>query len=384
MILTPEQAYKKPLFILMGTLLVIGLGYFLLPGIKIDMAPTATVSPTPIQNQSTGNPEVIVQNLNIPWEVVFLPAQEMLITERAGNLVKISSNGLPGQGQRTVIPVPEVQHSGEGGLLGMALHPNFSSNRYIYLYLTTRAGQGTTNRVERYEFRDDKLTNKKIIIQNIPGASNHDGGRIKFGPDGLLYIGTGDAGNEDNAQNTASLAGKILRVHDDGSVPTDNPFKNAVYSYGHRNVQGLAWDDQGRLWATEHGRSGLQSGYDELNLIKKGANYGWPEIQGDETRSGMEKPIINSGPNKTWAPSGALFKDNKIYFAGLRGEALYEATISNDKVTAFTEHFTGQYGRLRTVTADLNGVIHILTNNTDGRGNPKSNDDKLIKVLKFE
>jgi glucose/arabinose dehydrogenase len=185
-----------------------------------------------------------------------------------------------------------VHHAGEGGLLGMALHPRFDEHHWIYLYLTTVSDGGAENRVERYTFENDRLSDKKIIIDKIPGANYHDGGRIAFSPDGYLYITTGDAGKSNLAQATDSLAGKILRVHDDGSIPLDNPFHNAVWSYGHRNSQGLAWDDRGRLWATEHGRSGILSGFDELNLIEKGKNYGWPVIQGDESREGMERPIV--------------------------------------------------------------------------------------------
>lgn len=350
----------------------IALIWFFKPDPTIAPSPSTSVSPTvPSAPQSP----IIAQNLRIPWEVIFLQGGGMLITERPGNLLRYSPTG-----EKKTIAIPGVRHAGEGGLLGMALHPKFSSNRYIYFYLTTNVDGGTTNRVERYEFKDDQLTNKKVIIEKIPGASNHDGGRIKFGPDGMLYIATGDAGVEKNAQDTQSLAGKILRLRDDGTLPNDNPFKNAVYSYGHRNVQGLAWDNRGRLWATEHGRSGASTGYDELNLIKKGANYGWPTIQGDATRDGMVTPVRHSGPTKTWAPSGITYKSGKLYFAGLRGEALYEATISGDGVSTFREHFTGVYGRLRNVVADQDGTLYILTNNTDGRGDPNANDDKLIRT----
>jgi glucose/arabinose dehydrogenase len=318
-----------------------------------------------------------IENLNIPWEVVFLPGtNETLITERAGNIVKISADG-----SRKSIPIPDVNHSGEGGLLGLALHPQFTSNRQLYVYLTTRTAQGTTNRVERYDFKNDALENQKLIIENIPGAVYHDGGRIAFGPDGMLYITTGDAGRENLAQDKNSLAGKILRVKDDGSIPGDNPFGTAVYSYGHRNPQGLAWDNQGRLWATEHGRSGVLSGYDELNLIKKGANYGWPKIQGDQTRTGMERPVIQSGATSTWAPSGMVYKGGKIYFVGLRGEALYKTEITSDgSAAALKVYFKGVYGRLRTVVLGPAGELYVLTSNTDGRGREKPGDDKLIKI----
>lgn len=316
---------------------------------------------------------VVVSNLNIPWELVFLPTGEMLITERPGNILKISQ-------EKKIIKIQGVEHRGEGGLLGLALHPDFKDNSFIYLYLTTRTASGLINRVERYKLIGDSLTDKKIILDNIPGASFHDGGRIAFGPDKLLYITTGDAGNTKNSQDKSSLAGKILRLTDNGDIPKDNPFGNAAYSYGHRNVQGITWDSLGNLWATEHGRSGLQSGLDELNLIIKGENYGWPDIEGDKTKKGMRTPAIHSGPDDTWAPSGAVYFKGSIFFAGLRGEALYEAKISGSKVISLKEHFKGEFGRLRTVVVGPDGYLYILTNNKDGRGSPKLDDDKIIKV----
>ena len=216
--------------------------------------------------------EVVAENLEIPWEVAFLPSGELLVTERPGRLLKIGQD-------KKVFQISGVRHIGEGGLLGLTLHPDFENNNLIYLYLTSTDNGEVVNRVERYKLENDTLTNREVILEGIGGASNHDGGRIKFGPDGFLYITTGDAQNSKLSQDTNSLNGKILRVTADGEIPSDNPFGNAVYSYGHRNVQGLAWDSEGRLWATEHGRSGILSGLDELNLIEKGKNYGWPDIQ---------------------------------------------------------------------------------------------------------
>ncbi len=244
--------------------------------------------------------EIIAENLQIPWEIAFLPDGDLLVTERPGMLKRIGK-------ERRVYAIEGVEPIGEGGLLGMVLHPRFSENHWMYLYLTTKNGDSLINRVERYRFERDRLAEKTIIIDNIPGAAYHDGGRIAFGPDGYLYVTTGDSGKSDLAQDISSLAGKILRLKDDGSIPPDNPFGNVVWSYGHRNSQGLAWDDKRRLWATEHGRSGILSGLDELNLIEKGKNYGWPAIQGDETETGMESPVIQSGPDETWAPAGIAF-----------------------------------------------------------------------------
>ncbi len=262
----------------------------------------------------------------------------------------------------------------------MALHPDCPDDRYLYFYLTTRDGGGLTNRVERYRFEDDVLSERKVIIERIPGSNNHDGGRIAFGPDGKLYVATGDAERTATAQDRNSLAGKILRLNDDGSIPSDNPFGNATYSYGHRNVQGLAWDGQGRLWATEHGRSIPVSGYDELNLIEKGANYGWPTIQGDGIQAGMRGSAAHSGAKDTWAPAGLAFVGDKAYFVGLRGEALYEATIGSDGKAKVRELFPQRWGRLRAVTVGPDGALYLSTSNTDGRGKKKAGDDRIIRV----
>jgi glucose/arabinose dehydrogenase len=313
--------------------------------------------------------EIIAGNLEIPWELVFLPNQEILVTQRPGTLLLLQ------EGQQ--ITIDGVEHIGEGGLLGMALHPDFEQNNWLYLYLTTRISQTITNRVERYQFINNSLSDREIILDNIPGAANHNGGRIAFSPDGYLFITTGDAQNPDLAQDINSLAGKILRINDDGSIPADNPFNNEVYSYGHRNAQGLAWDNQNRLWATEHGRSGVLSGMDELNLIEMGNNYGWPAIEGDQEQEGMETPVIHSGPDITWAPAGATFFDGSIFFAGLRGSTLYEYVIDSGELR---EHFQNEFGRLRAVVLGPGNNLYITTSNTDGRGIPEEKDDKVIKI----
>ena len=325
------------------------------------------------ENSEKKNIEIVAENLNIPWEIAFLPDGDMLVTERSGTLLRIGND-------RKSYPIEGVRHRGEGGLLGLALHPKFSDNHWIYLYLTVEENNVLKNRVERYSFGSDFLSERIIILENIPGATNHDGGRISFGPDGFLYIATGDASQGNLAQDTKSLAGKILRVRDDGTIPADNPFGNAVYSNGHRNSQGLTWDDKGNLWATEHGRSGASSGLDELNLIESGKNYGWPAIEGDERKNNMETPVINSGPDETWAPAGAAFLSGSIFFGGLRGEALYEAKITSEKKVSLKIHFHEEFGRIRAVVLGPDGFLYISTSNTDGRGSPKSNDDKIIKI----
>jgi glucose/arabinose dehydrogenase len=218
---------------------------------------------------------IVTQNLEIPWSLAFLPDQSLLFTERPGRVGLIDKEG----NLTFVANILEVKHRGEGGLLGITLHPDFRDNKYVYLYYTyANTGDNTLNRVVRYKLENKQLRGEEVIVNAIPGAINHNGGRIKFGPDKFLYITTGDALNPSLAQDKNSLAGKILRVTDEGKLLENNPFGNLVYSYGHRNPQGLAWDNQGRLWATEHG----PQAHDELNLIERGANYGWPIVVGDE------------------------------------------------------------------------------------------------------
>jgi glucose/arabinose dehydrogenase len=321
---------------------------------------------------------VIAENLETPWSIVFLLDDSLLVTERPGRVRLIDSNG-----QLQAEPVAilkSVQEIGEGGLLGITLHPDFSTNNYVYLYYTySGSGDDTFNRVVRMTYQNKQLKDEQIIVDKIPGSSNHNGGRIKFGPDGFLYIATGDAENPSQAQDINALGGKILRVTDEGQPVSNSPFNNLVYSYGHRNPQGLAWDNEGRLWAPEHGRSGVLSGLDELNLIEKGKNYGWPTIQGDGTKTGMETPKLHSGSSITWAPAGATFIKNSLFFGGLRGQALYEAIINGDKIT-LKEHFKGQFGRIRDVVLGPDNLLYITTSNKDGRGNPTESDDKIIKI----
>lgn len=316
---------------------------------------------------------VIAEHLNIPWEMVFLPDGDLLVTERPGILKRVGQN-------QQVYEIKGVKHLGEGGLLGMALHPLFADNQWLYLYFTTATGESLTNRVERYRLADDRLIERKIIIENIPGANYHDGGRLAFGPDGFLYISTGDATRENLAQDVNSLAGKILRVSDEGLIPGDNPFGNAVYSYGHRNVQGITWDSEGQLWATEHGRSGILSGFDELNKIVAGGNYGWPEIQGDEKKEGMIEPVLHSGPRETWAPAGLTFVDGSLFFVGLRGQTLYEVPLRSADGLRLKGHFKDEFGRLRAVVLGPDRALYLATSNTDGRGESEPNDDRIIRV----
>lgn len=330
-------------------------------------------TPSAVGENSLLSIKTVAEGLEIPWEVAWLPTGEMLVTERPGRLVKIGAD-------KTTIEITGVAHVGEGGLQGMALHPEFVENHWVYLYLTTRSGESLINRLDRYRLEGNELKDKTTILAKIPGAQFHDGGRIAFSPDGFLYITTGDAGTPAAAQDTNSLAGKILRIYDDGAIPTDNPFGNAVYSYGHRNPQGLAWDEEGRLWSTEHGRSGVQSGFDELNLISKGGNYGWPESEGDTVKSGTIGPVLHSGAKSTWAPAGVSILGSRLYFVGLRGEGLYSVELSGEKVSGLTRHLGEQFGRLRALQYGPDGHLYVTTSNRDGRGTIRTGDDKVIRL----
>jgi glucose/arabinose dehydrogenase len=320
----------------------------------------------------------VAENLHVPWGITFLPNGNLLVTERSGTVKLIHTKGKAED--ETVANISEAKEVGEGGLLGIALHPDFSLNNFVYLYYTYDEANGNTrNRVSKFTYKNNKLINELVIVNNIPGARNHNGGRIKFGPDGFLYITTGDAQEPSRAQDVNSLAGKILKVTADGKAAPNNAFGNRIYSYGHRNPQGISWDSSGRLWATEHGRSGIQSGLDELNLIESGNNYGWPEIQGDETKPGMVAPVINSGPNVTWAPSGAAIIRDTIYFGGLKGSALYSAGLKNNPLKV-SEHLKNELGRIRDIIIGPDGILYATTSNTDGRGNPLENDDRILKI----
>jgi glucose/arabinose dehydrogenase len=316
--------------------------------------------------------QTVAENLNVPWDIAQLPDGDLLVTERAGTIKRIGASVLE-------YSIPEVQQTAEGGLLGIALHPTFETNQQLYVYMTIDGQAGLENQIVRYTYTENDLREKTIIFSGIPGASTHDGGKIAFGPDGFLYATTGDANQPELAQDTTSLAGKILRITSEGEIPTDNPFGNAVYSYGHRNPQGITWDNEGKLWATEHGRSGVQSGYDELNLIVAGGNYGWPEIQGDEEREGMIKPIAHSGPDETWAPAGIAHHEGELFFSGLRGRRLYQATITGNNTVSVRTHFVNEFGRLRATTI-ANNALYIGTSNRDGRGQPAETDDRLFRV----
>lgn len=340
-----------------------------------------TVESKPFTSPEAENPspqvdipktQVIATNLEVPWALAFLPDGSILVTERKGWIKMIDKNG-----QLLDAPIGQinVKQNSESGLHGIAIHPKYPENFYVYVYYTYSAsGDNSFNRVSKFTLSENKLIDEQIIVDKIPGATIHDGGRIKFGEDGNLYITTGDAANPSFSQDKNSLAGKILRVTDEGQNAPGNSFNSPVYSYGHRNPQGIAWDNQGRLWEVEHG----QSATDELNLVEAGKNYGWPTIRGDQKREGMVSPTLHSG-SETWAPAGAAYFNNSIFFGGLRGQALFQTVIDGSNATLKT-HFKGEFGRIRDVVLGPDNMLYITTSNRDGRGSPASDDDKIIRV----
>ncbi len=359
-------------------------------------AASPTIPPTPLSKEdaptaSSANLQVDVfaKNLRAPWAIERVPDGRFFVTERSGRIRIIKDSQLQTEPWMT-LPVTEL---GESGLLGLALDPQFTQNHFVYVAYTWRDGVRLQNRLVRLrEDSNGKGVIDKVLIDNIGANMIHDGGRVKFGPDGKLYWTMGEAGDRPVAQDVNALNGKILRLNSDGTVPSDNPFPGSyVYSYGHRNPQGLAWQPgTNRLYETEHGPSGIAPDCcrDEVNLIEPGKNYGWPEITGDLTRAGMVSPIIHSGNNTTWAPSGATFVTQgpwagSLLFAGLRGLALYRLTLDkNDpsKVASFERLFQNEYGRLRDVYQAPDGAIYVLTSNRDGRGQPTADDDRILKL----
>lgn len=309
----------------------------------------------------------------IPWGTSWLPdGQSALVTERDDFRVwKLTRNGTRTQ----VGTVPNaVTTNGEGGLLGVAVDPRWETNHYVYFMHTAAEG----NRVVRMTYDGGTLGGYKVLLQGIKKNRYHNGGRLLFGPDGLLYVSTGEAQQPDLAQDRNSLNGKILRMTTDGKPAPGNPFGNYVYSLGHRNPQGLAFDRTGRLWEAEFGNSSK----DELNLIKPGANYGWPTCEGDCSVAGM------TNPRATWnvseaSPSGIAIVRNVVYMASLRGERLWRIPIDGDteKVGTPTAYYVGTYGRLRTVTkvpgADQ---LWLSTTNCDNNGGAADGSDQVFRV----
>lgn len=313
--------------------------------------------------------QTLARGLRVPWGLAFVPGGDALVGERpTGRVHLVRRTGKHHQvGQLT------VSAAGEGGLLGIAVHPRFGENRWVYFYLT----RGGENRVVRRQLlRNLTLGRTQPVYDGIPAGSTHNGGRIRFGPDGMLYVGTGDAGTPWLSQDRRSPAGKILRMTATGGVPGGNPFGNRVWSYGHRNVQGLDWDGWRRLWATELG----QDRRDELNRIVRGRNYGWPRVEGGDGAGGYADPFVTWAPS-TCSPSGLAVTRGRAWVGALRGRALWSVTLAGAAAGRRTRHLHDRFGRIRTVETAPDGSLWITTSNRDGRATPAAADDRMIRVV---
>ncbi|HKR66095.1 MAG TPA: PQQ-dependent sugar dehydrogenase [Thermoanaerobaculia bacterium] len=341
----------------------------------------ACTETAPVQSAPPGGVSVVAQGLEVPWSIVFAPDGRMLVTERPGRVRAIEKGVLRPQ---PLLSLTNVVATGEAGLMGLALHPDFAKNHFVYLCYATEGGDDLTDVVMRYRDTGASLVEPRAIVQNIPAARFHAGCRLKFGPDRKLYITTGDATTREIAQNLHNLGGKILRVNDDGTVPQDNPFAGSpIWSYGHRNPQGIDWDPKsGLLFETEHGPSGFDggSGGDEVNIVERGRNYGWPEIMHHDKKKGMESPLLDYTP--ACAPASGAFWRGDFYFGCLRGENLHRVVLDpkdRRKVLREEKLFT-DLGRIREVAVGPDGALYFSTSNRDGRGNPAKTDDRIFRL----
>jgi len=311
---------------------------------------------------------VLARGLEAPWGLAFLPGGDALISERdSGRLLQVRPDG----SVRVLGRLAGVNASGEGGLLGVAVSPHFASDGLVYAYHTA----ASDNRIVR--FRLDALDRPRPIVTGIPVSGIHNGGRLVFGPDGMLYAGTGDASTRGHSQDLSSLGGKILRMTPDGRPPADNPVPGSlVFSRGHRNVQGLAFDSSGRLFASEFG----QNRFDEVNRIVAGGNYGWPEVEGAGGEPRFRDPLVTWDPDEA-SPSGAAIAGGALYVAALKGERLWRIPLDGRGGLGRPQAlFVGEFGRLRHVALAPDGSLWILTSNRDGRGDPAADDDRIVRV----
>lgn len=353
--------------------------------------PTATSTPYAI--------EEFVRGLEVPWSIAWTSPNRMLVTERPGRLRVVSDGALV---QKPLMTFEDVRSVSEAGLMAVAVDPDYARNNFLYACYAYTSGGEMKGKVVR--LLDNANTNAatvdKVLVDNIPSARNHAGCRVMFGPDGKLYITTGDASERALAQDLTSLAGKILRIESDGSIPSDNPFPgSAIWSYGHRNPQGIGWHPKtGELYETEHGPSVFDgpAGGDEVNRIVKGGNFGWPLVSHGKKREGTQDALAVFTPAE--APASAafypsiIFKDaqlalpqfeNNFFFGALKGEGLFRAVIdpaNPSRISSYEKMADVRYGRIREVASGPDGFIYFTTSNRDGRGNARSGDDKIYRI----
>jgi glucose/arabinose dehydrogenase len=338
-----------------------------------------TADPGPVGSRAAaaapGTVSTIATGLNVPWGLGFLPSGDAVVSEReTGRVLRIPARGGTAEVLAT-LPNVDTGDTAEGGLLGLAVSPTYSRDQLLYAYFTTV----DDNRIVRFRAGGAAGGTASVqpLLTGLRRGTIHDGGRIAFGPDGKLYAGVGETGQRGLAQDKKSLNGKILRINPDGTVPAGNPFGTPVWSYGHRNVQGLAWDSARRMWSSEFG----QNRFDEVNLIEPGRNYGWPIVEGVGDTDGGRF----TNPKVTWhtdeaSPSGAAIIGNTLYIGALKGESLLRVGLHGTSATKLTPLFGGRYGRIRTVAAAPDGALWFTTSNRDGRGDPRSGDDRILRV----
>lgn len=347
---------------------------------------------TSSQSQISFKVETVVGNLEVPWSIVWTADGRMIFTERPGR-VRVYENGK--LRPQPLYVVPDVEPRGESGLMSVALHPQFVSNHLLYLSYAYRT-DGQRVRVVRFRETPNGLTDRKVIIEDIPAAQFHAGCRLRFGPDGKLYITTGDATERELAQQLDSIAGKTLRVNDDGTVPADNPFvgranaRPEIWTYGNRNGQGIDFQPgSGLCFETEHGPSVFDGpgGGDEVNILERGKNYGWPVIDHRMTHEGMEPPLLEYTP--ACAPASGMFYRASVFpqfkgnffFGCLRGERIIRVVLDGRRVLSQENLLEGKYGRVRDVAEGPDGYLYLSTSNRDGRGSPASDDDRILRLV---
>lgn len=353
--------------------------------VVLTESPIATDSAESVDYQV----EQVAINLEVPWSISFVDRETMIVTERPGRIRKI----INGQVSEPLITFSEVSNQSEEGLMGMVLDPNYDANQLFYVCLAYPKNGELVDKVVRLIDEGETARVDQIILDDIPSARNHAGCRLIFGPDGKLYVSTGDATEGEIAQNLDSLGGKILRINSDGSIPDDNPVAGSlVFSYGHRNPQGLAWHPLTQeLFSTEHGPSGFDGpgGGDEVNWIQAGENYGWPIVSHDESQAGMVDPLITFTP--AVAPASAMFYSgvvfpqfaNDLFFGGLRGQGIFRVRVNQQppfEVIEYEKLDGIDLGRIRAVTEGPDGLIYFSTSNRDGRGNPSQTDDAIYRL----
>ncbi|HXG85794.1 MAG TPA: PQQ-dependent sugar dehydrogenase, partial [Pyrinomonadaceae bacterium] len=336
------------------------------------------------------------------WSIVFAPDGRMFFTERPGR-VRLMENGK--LRDKPFFTVPDIEPSGESGLMGMTLHPNFAANHFVYLaYAYQDSEKNQAVRVARYRETGETLVEPKTIIENVPASRYHSGTRLKFGADGKLYITTGDATKQKRAQDLASINGKTLRLNDDGAIPDDNPFINQkgarpeIWTYGHRNAQGMDFQpESGLMFQTEHGPSIIdgvslfkRTGGDEVNIVERGKNYGWARISHDMKKNGMETPIIQYSP--ALAPASGMFYRGDLFpelkgnflFGALKGESIVRLVLDKRRIAAQEKLFLKTYGRIREISEAPDGSIYFSTSNRDGRGDAVSTDDRILRIVRAD